>query len=237
MSSRAGQKRAAKVVRQQMARERRRQRTLWTSVVAVAALVVAGMIGWGVFASQRADEYHAPTGATADGSGIAVGTGPVTVDVYEDFMCPACRQFETQFGPVLDQLVADGRVRVVHHPVAYLDRASTTDYSSRSSAAAGCAADGGRYGEYSSALFERQPPEGGAGLSTDELIRIGGGVGLDEDTFGTCIRDGKFRTWTAHVTDLASERGVRGTPTVFVDGQPVQNNAEAIRAAIDAAGR
>ena len=236
MSRRAGQKQAARMVREQLARERRRKRTLWTSVVAVGALVIAGMIGWALYSSQRSGDYTAPRGATDAGTGIVVGNGPVTVDVYEDFICPACGQFERSSGASLDQLVAEGRARVVYHPIAILDRYSTTGYSTRSSTASGCAADGGKYREYAKALFERQPPEGGAGLSDEELVSIGASVGLDRDGFGSCVRAGAYRSWTAHVTDAASERGVTGTPTVLVAGAPVQSSAQAITAAVRKAG-
>lgn len=237
MSSRQGRKQAARVVREQLARERRRKRTLWTSVVAVAALVIAGMIGWAVYSSQRSGDYTAPRGAGEAGAGIVVGTGPVTVDVYEDFICPACGRFERTSGATLDQLVADGKVRVVYHPIAILDRYSTTKYSTRSSAASGCAADGGKYREYAKALFDRQPAEGGAGLGDDELISIGASAGLDQNAFGSCVREGTYKSWTAHVTDAASARGVTGTPTVLVAGAPVQPSSEAITAAVQAAGK
>lgn len=238
MSKRAGQKQAARVVREQLAKERRRQRTLWTSVIAVVVLVIAGAIGYSIYASQRPASYTAPPGAAEGDSGIAVGNGKVTMDVYEDFMCPVCNQFEKQSGATIDQLIADGKVRVVYHPVAYLDRMSTTQYSTRSSAASGCAAEGGKFHEYAKALFAQQPPEGSAGLSDDELVRIGTSVGLNESTFGPCVRNGKYKPWTAHVTDAASARGVTGTPTVYVAGKQVpQPTPDAIRAAVDAAGK
>lgn len=236
MSSRAGRKQAARIVREQIARERRRKRNLWTSLVAVAALVIAGMIGWAVYASQRSGAYNTPRGAAEEASGIAVGKGPVLVDVYEDFLCPVCRRFETSAGPTVDQLIAAGKVRVVYHPVAYLDRYSTTAYSTRSSAASGCAADGGKFHEYAKALYERQPPEGSAGLTDEQLIDIGTSVGLNAGSFGSCVRDGTYKTWTGHVTEAASKRGVNGTPTVFVAGAPVDATAEAITAAVQKAG-
>lgn len=223
------------MVRDQLARERRRQRTLWTSVIATVALVLAGMVGWGVYRSQQGGGYTAPPGAAENDSGIAIGDGPVLVDVYEDFLCPACRQFDQQSGAVLDGLVQDGRITAVYHPVAYLDRLTSTGYSTRSSAASGCAAQGGQFGEYAAALFDRQPAEGGAGLTDDELITIGTEVGLDQASFGSCVRGATYRSWTAHVTDEASRAGITSTPTVLVDGARVQATSDAITAAVDAA--
>lgn len=231
MSSRVGQKQAARVVRDQIAREKRRSRTLWTSIAAVAVLVIAGLIGWGVVASQDSGTFTAPPGAVEDGTGIKVGSGPVQIDIYEDFICPACGQFEQQTGGTLDRLVAEGKVTVVYHPVAFLDRASSTDYSTRSSAASGAAAEGGKFREYAKALFAQQPAEGSAGLSDDKLIEIGRSVGLG-DAFAQAVRDGKYKPWTAHVTDEASGDGVSGTPTVRVAGKDVEPTTQAILAAV-----
>ncbi|MFC4021474.1 DsbA family protein [Micromonospora sp. GCM10011542] len=238
MSSRKGQKGSARVVREQLARERRRRRTIWVSAAAVAVLVIAGLIGWSVWSSQRADDFTTPPGANAAGTGIVTGGGPVTVDVYEDFLCPACRQFEQTTGATLEQLVAENKAKVVYHPVAYLNRFSTTEYSTRSSAASGCAAAGGRFREYAKALFERQPPEGSAGLTDDQLIDIGAGVGLDRGSFGDCVRDDTYRTWTEHVTEEASRAGVTGTPTILVNGQPLADRSpQGLTSAVAAAGK
>ena len=40
-----------------------------------------------------------PRGATPEGDGIVVGTGPVDVEAYIDFQCPFCKQFELMTGP------------------------------------------------------------------------------------------------------------------------------------------
>jgi len=231
MSTRVGQKKAARVVRDQIAREKRRSRTLWTTIAAVAVLVIAGLIGWGLISAQDSGTYTAPPGAVEDGTGIKVGTGPVQIDIYEDFICPACGTFEKQTGDTLDRLVAQGKASVVYHPLAFLDRASSTDYSTRASAASGAAAEGGKFREYAKALFAQQPAEGSAGLSDDQLIAIGRSVGLG-DAFAQAVRDGKYKPWTAHVTDAASGDGVTGTPTVRVAGKDVQPTTQAIQAAV-----
>jgi protein-disulfide isomerase len=153
------------------------------------------------------------------------------VDAYIDFLCPFCRQFEERSGPMLDRLVAAGAISLVYHPLAFLDPLSTTRYSSRASAASGCAADGGHFDEYANALFANQPPEGGPGLSDEELVALGHAVGLDQG-FDRCVAAGVYLPWTAFVTARAVERGVHGTPTVFVAGVPVPANGPMIAAAV-----
>ncbi len=240
MSRRADQKQAARVVREQLAAERRRTRTMWISLIAVGALLLAGLIGWSVWRSQQSESFAVPAGVTDEGgqdSGLLVaGDGPVTVEVYLDFICPACRQFEAVANPTLNQLIAERKIKLVWHTLGFLDEASTTRYSTRAASSAGCASDAGRLKAYGEALFAQQPPEGGPGLSDDQLIEIGGTVGLNAPSFAQCVRQQRYAGWVAHVNDMASERGVNSTPTVFVAGKRVdQPTPENISAAVAAA--
>jgi protein-disulfide isomerase len=174
---------------------------------------------------------HVPTGTPEDGDGIVIGGGPATVDIYIDFLCPFCRQFEESSGPALDAIAAGGSGILVYHPLGFLDRLSSTRYSSRAAAASGCAADGGKFSEYKSALFANQPEEGGPGLSDEELAQLGLALGLDPG-FARCIEEGRYLEWSAYVTTRAAERGVSGTPSAFVNGVPVPANVSMITAAI-----
>jgi len=178
-----------------------------------------------------------PTGVTAEGDGIAIGETGVRVDAYIDFLCPFCRQFEAASGDALKQMVAAQLITLVYHPLGFLDRLSTTAYSSRASAASGCASDGGRFVAFKDALFAVQPEEGGPGLSDEQLVAVGEDVGLDVDTFGACVMAGRYLPWAAFVTERALERGVSGTPSVYVAGTPVPANARTIAAAVAAIAR
>jgi len=237
VSKRYEQKKAARVIREQIARERRRRRTLWTSAIAACVLVLAGLVGLSVYNSQRPEgDFAVPPGATADRSGIVVGSGPVTVEIYLDYLCPACRNFEEQSGATIARYLTEERITVVYHPVAILDRYSTNRYSSRSAAGAGCAAEAGRLTEYTEALYADQPAEGGPGHSDERLVEIAVGAGLPGDDFGQCLRENRYGDWVRYVTEEMARRGVRGTPTVFVNGQMLGNPSnDELVAAIDAA--
>ncbi len=171
-----------------------------------------------------------PAGAPENGDGIVLGHGPALVDAYIDFLCPFCRMFEERSGPAIDALVDRGVITLVYHPLGFLDRLSTTRYSTRAAASSGCASDGGRFREYLYTLYDNQPPEGSDGLNDEELVQLGLQSGLDE-TFGLCVRAGKYLAWAEYMTAMAVARGVNGTPSVYVDGAGVPASADAIVAA------
>jgi protein-disulfide isomerase len=229
------QKQAARMVREQLAREKRRKRTLWIAITAVAVLAIGGMIGYTFYASQKPATFNTPANANPGGDGIMTGTGPVSVQIYQDYLCPFCKQFHDSAGAQLNQLAAQNAIALTIHPIAILDNRSTNQYSSRAAAAAGCASDGGKFLAYNDALYGNQPAEGTAGPTDAELITTGQGIGLD-DSFATCVNDGKYGTWPDHTTDAASAKGVSGTPTVFVNGTKVDPTLEAVTAAIATAG-
>ncbi|MBN1173586.1 MAG: thioredoxin domain-containing protein [Micromonosporaceae bacterium] len=223
MSKRYSQKQAAaKVVREQLAKERRRRRQLWTALGAVVAIAVAGAAGWLVYSSQEDDRYNTPPGTYSDdqskGLAFAVGEGPHTIEVFSDYQCPICRSVETATRDTFDQWVAAKKVKIIQYPVAVLDNYSKNEYSTRAAAAAGCAAEGGKFHEYNHALYVNQPAENTAGPSDAELIEMGKTVGLG-DSFGQCVKDGKYKTWTKQLNRNFENRKLRGTPTIFVDGK------------------
>jgi protein-disulfide isomerase len=178
-------------------------------------------------------EMPIPRGATDDKTGIAVGTGPVDLEAYIDFQCPFCRQFELASGDAINALLDRQMIRFVRHPMNFLDSVSTTHYSTRAAAAAAAASDARRFHEYAHALFEYQPPEGGPGLTDDQLIAIGETVGVTDHSFAGEIREGRYLPWPSFVTDRALARGIAGTPSVFVQGKPIPARPDLIVAAVE----
>ena len=230
MSKGTQQRAAAKrVVAQQRAAEKRRSVTMWTSLAVVAVLVIAGLIGWGAMAGDDdTGTVTAPAMAVDGDTAFAAGEGPVKIDIYEDFMCPACGQFESAAAATLQQMITDKKVTVQYHPIAILDRFSNgTEYSTRAAAASAAAGAAGKFREYHEALFANQPAEGSDGLDDARLIELGRSVGITDPAFAEAVENRTYAGWAAKVTETASARGVTGTPTVLVGGTKLDDPSPA----------
>ncbi|MFF2512967.1 DsbA family protein [Streptomyces sp. NPDC058086] len=211
----------------EMVRQRhRRRRALVVSLVAVLVVVAAALVGAGLVRATTTAPDKAPSRVpaevAADKSGVAASTGAVRVDVYLDYLCPECRRTERALTSALDDLRSHGGVSVVYHPVAFLDdRSKPAGYSTQAASAAACAADAGRFEQYSTVLFAKQPAEQGPGLSEAQLIAAGRDAGITGASFERCVEDAPYLPWVRYVSDVAASRKVALTPTVTVEGSRV----------------
>ena len=181
-----------------------------------------------------------PAQVTAPGAEAEAGK-PVKVVLYIDFICPVCKNFETQYNETLTNLRNEGKISVEYRPLGFLDSRSTTNYSSRAANAAACVVNESpeKYADFVNALFEKQPAEGGAGISDADLKKMATDVGAK--SIDTCVEEKTYRPWVKYATQQAAAIGVTGTPTVFVEGEQWGKGASAqtpfeqfLQAAIDA---
>ncbi len=215
--------------------------------IGIAVVVVLVVVGFGaLIQSQRSGTSGGDSSAVpANTSGtanavITVGKAdaPVTVTMYEDFQCPACKAFEEASESTLSSYVDKGTVKLEYHPIAFLDRASSTNYSTRSLNAAACVVNStpSAYQKLHNLLYANQPAEGSAGLPDAKLIELAQQAGAGD--VSACIKDQQFKGWTAAVTDQASKDNVNSTPTVKVNDQLIANpTPQSLTAAIDAAAK
>ncbi|WP_338695975.1 thioredoxin domain-containing protein [Streptomyces sp. Q6] len=214
------------LVRDMVRKRYRRRRTVVVSTVAAVVVTAAALVGAGLVRANNSDPGEAPdrvpAGVAGDKAGITASKGPVRVDLYLDYLCPECRNTERSLAATLKTLTADGDIRLVYHPVAFLDDYSSPGgYSTRAASAAACAADAGRFEEYTALLFEKQPPERGPGLSDTQLVGAGKDAGISGDSFARCVRDAPHKKWVRYVSDVAASRKVSLTPTVMVAGERI----------------
>lgn len=141
------------------------------------------------------------------------------LSLYEDFLCPACGNFERQFGPTINKLIDSGAVAADYHMVAILD-AQGDGYSSRAGNAAYCVAAESKdaFRRFHTALFTEgiQPAEGGRSYPGDEQLielarQAGAGGGVPE-----CIDKGRY---VDMVKGMAGATEIRATPTVRINGE------------------
>ncbi|NKX56858.1 DsbA family protein [Arthrobacter mobilis] len=176
--------------------------------------------------AHTVDVASIPDPASSDGGNIipagikaAAKGDPAQIVVYADMGCPVCKAFEGQYSEYLDGLVQDGAATVEYRVATFLDRVSTTNYSSRAANAVACVADEQpeAFRDYMTELFVQQPAEGGAGLDNATLVSIAESAGAPG--VASCIEEDKFRPWAKYVNQTFSEYQVGGTPTVYVQGQ------------------
>ncbi len=211
-----------------------------TKVIVGVVVVLLILLGGAVIAHVSDSSGGSTSSPAAGRVDPLIRIGPsdakVVVTVVEDFQCPHCKQFEATAGSTLAELAASG-VGVAYQPISILDRASTTQYSTRAAAAAYCVADAapGKWVTWHNEVFAQQPPEGGAGLSDETLVEIAKKVGVSSTDVEDCITSQRYAGFVTTQTSAALATGLSHTPTVLVNGVEAQATPEAIRAAVKAA--
>lgn len=197
-------------------------------LLAAIAVVVVKAVGGSDSPPAATGKVITPDHVTSSGA-IPVGESgaPVTVEIYYDYMCPACGAFEAANGDELDRLLEEGTVRIELRPISFLDPQSNgTEYSTRAANAIATVADAApdKVWDLHAALYAQQPSEGSEGLSDDQIAEIATGVGVPSDVTDS-FAAGTYRPWVAAVTEQAFDSGVQGTPTIKIDGQVFDGDA------------
>ncbi|MEV0076588.1 DsbA family protein [Nocardia neocaledoniensis] len=219
------------------AADKRRKIAIQIGVAGVLVALVAA-IGVGI-AVNRSDDDSSGSSSVAQlpatgGSVTETGTvrigdpnAKVKVRVVADLQCPACKQFEAANGEALAKAAADGTAVVEYQVISFLDKASTNQYSSRAANASFCVAksDPSKYQTWLQTMFAKQSPEGGAGLSNEQLVQIATEVGYTDPAVATCINDKPYNDYITQVTQQTLSSGVESTPSVFINGQLNQTDA------------
>jgi protein-disulfide isomerase len=149
------------------------------------------------------------------------------VDIYEDFQCPICKQFEALNGKFLNSLVTEKKAVVRFHTLSFLGTESV-----RAANAVACANEEDKFLDYHLALYANQPAGENSGeWSNDRLISIAETVGLTSESFKSCVNDLKFEGWVGDVADAGAKSGINSTPTVLVGGKEIDRNTEYFDAA------
>ncbi len=217
-------------------RPSRRYLTVLVPIAVVLTLAIAtgiGLVARDAFANEVPGIATAATGASSaknvlDDGAVRIGdpNAKVTVRVVMDLQCPACKMFEAANGSVLESAVRNHTAAVEYSVITFLDRASSTQYSSRAGNASFCVANSGteHYQAWLSSMFAKQPEESGDGLTDAELIAIAKAAGYTDDAVAQCITNRGYDDYLRAKTESVLAGGVNSTPTVTIDGKQVTSS-------------
>ena len=211
---------------EQQAAQRRRERRLLAGGVIVVVLVLIGAgIGFQAWRTHRAPSAGAVTPGPAvpvtitDGQPITWGSAdaPVTVDLYEDFHCPHCADFEEAYGQILGDAQSDGTIRLRIFPMSFIDAGSAAAANGFA-----CAAESGFGAAFYAGLFANQNLDWSDSQLHQLAERANGSVPAE---FSTCVSDRRHAAWADSIDAAAAAAGVTGTPAMVIDGQAVDITA------------
>lgn len=211
--------------RARMQRQQQRQRLITIGLIALGAAIIVFAMVWPQI--RPAGEIVAVTPAALpqpDGLSLGDPNAPVTIDVFEDFQCPACKTFTENIEPlVIQNLVATGQARYVFHNYPFLDGpgAGSSGESDQAANASMCASEQGKFWEMHSTLYANWSGENQGAFSTRRLQAMAESLGLDMQAFNSCFAANKYEAEIQADLDLGDQMGVSGTPTVFVNGTRV----------------
>ncbi|MFW6090657.1 MAG: DsbA family protein [Actinomycetota bacterium] len=236
-SNKASARERVQAMREEQARKDRRRDQLMRFGIVAAVLVGLAIVVVAVMAVQNSSEAPAaqPEGVAEEGGGVVAGAASAdvpTVEVWFDFSCPHCADFEAANGEALAALADEGTANLEYRPVTFVGGAD----SQRATNAWVCARDQGMGEEFMDAAYAQQ-----GSFSNRNLVEIGEGVGIDSGEYSQCVTDGTYNDWVAasHAAGTG-EHGVTTTPTVFVvDGgertpvPPEQWTPDGLQAAVE----
>lgn len=154
----------------------------------------------------------------------------IDIKLYVDYLCPNCGTFEKKNGDQLRAWVKSGAATIEIHPIAVLTTKSAgTQYSLRAANAAACVAEfsPNHFFDFNEALFVKQPKEGSAGLTDQQIKTRATDAGVtDMLQVSRCIDERRFRSWVQAATSRALNgpipgsdiSSIAGTPTIIVNG-------------------
>jgi protein-disulfide isomerase len=170
-------------------------------------------------------------------SGKSLGdpNAPVVVQMWEDFLCPACQQFANTVKPqLIEDFVKAGTVRLEFHQFPLDQHAPGAQMAANASE---CAADQNLFWPYHDRVFVAAQQRGQAGVVYDQLVTYAGEAGLDTEQFRSCMNSLQFNEAVAASLTEAQQLGLNSTPSILVNGvlAPEPFNYNALTAQIEAA--
>ena len=158
----------------------------------------------------------APAGIPSSGLVLGKSDAPVTIEVYEDFQCPACLHWGTDVFPTLARHeLADGTVKIVFHGYSFIGPESVD-----AAKAAWAANQQGRFWDMWATLYANQGlRENNGAFARDRLVAMADLIGLDRARFLVDIDSAQAASAVSDSSASAVAAGINQTPSFVINGK------------------
>lgn len=238
---------AAEMLAKRKTEDRRRKIATWSTVgVIVAALATAltlvivssiqdklpvsdmsptamssnGAILTSLTEVVKGNGYNLETGKPEESKTLLEDSKVPHIELYIDYDCPHCKEFEEQNGTFLNSLLETKKATVEYKPIVVIG----SNLSISGANAAACVAEyaPNRFSELNTVLFEQNGKQNVSVSNTVKTLNIEGEAG---EQVTSCVSDKVFSKWVDSASlhalervDASNAKMVTGTPTLIIDG-------------------
>ncbi|MFB6245512.1 MAG: DsbA family protein [Candidatus Nanohaloarchaea archaeon] len=159
---------------------------------------------------------------------IGNASSNVTVVEFGDYRCPFCGRFHSNvYRRLKQEYIETGKIKFYFINYAFLDSGYPGQTSNRAAVAAECVynQDRKQFWNFHGALYESQGRESTDWATEEFLLETfnDSTSGLDYGKFRSCLQNRKTQSEVNSDRRKAGSAGVSSTPSLFVNGEPVEN--------------
>ncbi|MBW2451368.1 MAG: thioredoxin domain-containing protein [Deltaproteobacteria bacterium] len=148
---------------------------------------------------------------------------PVTLTVFDDFQCPYCARLVPVLKDILDTYPEQVRIVFKHFPLRM------HKFAKAAAIASIAAREQGKFWEMHDQLFANYN-----NLDEQLIKSLAEKIGLNMERFEEDIKNPTFDEEVNADLELGQQVGVRGTPSLFLNGKPIkERNSGSLRLQID----
>ncbi|MCA9837729.1 MAG: DsbA family protein [Trueperaceae bacterium] len=138
---------------------------------------------------------------------------------FSDFQCPYCARFvNTAYEGIKEELLARGDVRFEFHHFPLISIHPNAFPAAEATECVVAANTPEAFWLYHDSLFARQQAWQGLSDASSYFVRLAEDIGLSSEGMESCLAERSMADVVQAAYDAGVELGIRGTPTVYVDG-------------------
>jgi len=206
--------------------------TVLVAIVVLAAVLVVPRLTSSGTPTTSSTSSNSGAGLTYEGQpSIGDANAPVTIALFEDFLCPHCAEFSDQVWPQIKRAYIDtGKARAVYFYFPVIDQVQSRVIGGLGQCVYLQSNDD--FWNLEQILMRTQQQLMNTARAIDIAMQYA--PDLNRQQLQTCVDNGTGAKVVDKDNAMGRNLGVQGTPTVFVNGKMVTNAGwDGVKKAID----